>query len=142
MATITEADVIEALRPVEDPELHRSIVDLEMVRAVAIDGPVVAVQIALTVAGCPLRNEIQRRVNDAVVAALEFGRQVRARGAEIFVLGRRDIARARRVGVDLSDLEGVQVICAPNGGPVLTCYRNRNVSGIRDRGWLGTRRYV
>ena len=68
MATITEADVIEALRPVEDPELHRSIVDLEMVRAVAIDGPVVAVQIALTVAGCPLRNEIQRRVNDAVVA--------------------------------------------------------------------------
>ena len=34
----------------------------------AIDGSVVAVQIALTVAGCPLRNEIERRVTDAVVA--------------------------------------------------------------------------
>ncbi len=67
MAT-TEADVIEALRPVEDPELHRSIVDLGMVRDVAIDGGVAAVRIALTIAGCPLRNEIQNRVTDAAVA--------------------------------------------------------------------------
>jgi len=64
----TEADVIEALRPVEDPELHRSIVDLGMVRGVAIDGGVVAVRIALTTAGCPLRNEIQTRVSTAVEA--------------------------------------------------------------------------
>jgi ATP-binding protein involved in chromosome partitioning len=65
---VTDADVVEALRPVHDPELHRSIVDLGMVRGVAIDGPVVAVRIALTIAGCPLRNEIQNRVTDAVVA--------------------------------------------------------------------------
>jgi ATP-binding protein involved in chromosome partitioning len=64
----TDADVLDALRPVEDPELHRSIVDLGMVRGVAIDGPVVAVRIALTVAGCPLRNEIQRRIDEAVTA--------------------------------------------------------------------------
>jgi ATP-binding protein involved in chromosome partitioning len=66
--TVTEAAVIEALRPVEDPELHRSIVDLGMVKEVRIDGPSVGVLIALTVAGCPLRNEIQRRVSDAVTA--------------------------------------------------------------------------
>jgi ATP-binding protein involved in chromosome partitioning len=65
---VTDADVVEALRPVHDPELHRSIVDLGMVRGVAIDGPVVAVRIALTIAGCPLRNEIRTRVTDAVVA--------------------------------------------------------------------------
>jgi ATP-binding protein involved in chromosome partitioning len=62
----TEADVIEALRPVEDPEIHRSIVDLDMVRGVAIDGTTVRVTVALTVAGCPLRTEITRRVTDAV----------------------------------------------------------------------------
>ena len=33
---VTEDQVIEALRPVEDPELHRSIVDLGMLRAVQI----------------------------------------------------------------------------------------------------------
>jgi ATP-binding protein involved in chromosome partitioning len=62
----TEADVREALRPVEDPELHRSIVDLDMVRGVSVDGSTVRVTVALTVAGCPLRAEITRRVDDAV----------------------------------------------------------------------------
>jgi ATP-binding protein involved in chromosome partitioning len=65
---VTEAQVLDALRPVEDPELHRSIVDLDMVRSIAIDGPRVAVTVALTVAGCPLRTEITRRVDGAVTA--------------------------------------------------------------------------
>ncbi len=64
----TVADVTEALRPVQDPELHRSIVDLDMVRDIVIDGSVVAVTIALTIPGCPLKAEIQRRVTDACVA--------------------------------------------------------------------------
>jgi len=62
----TEAAVLEALRPVEDPELHQSIVDLDMVKEVAIDGGRVAVTVALTVAGCPLKPEITRRVSEAV----------------------------------------------------------------------------
>src|SRR5262245_24516916 len=65
---VTEEQVIEALRPVQDPELHRSIVDLGMVREVKIDGGSVDVLVALTVAGCPLRNEIQNRVTGALTA--------------------------------------------------------------------------
>jgi ATP-binding protein involved in chromosome partitioning len=65
---VSDADVLDALRPVEDPELHRSIVDLGMVKGVALDGGVAAVRIALTVAGCPLRNEIQNRVTGAVAS--------------------------------------------------------------------------
>ena len=56
--SITEADVLEAVRPVQDPELHRSIVDLDMVRNISIDGPTVGIQVALTIPGCPLKNEI------------------------------------------------------------------------------------
>ncbi len=64
--TVTEAEIIEALRPVQDPELHRSIVDLGMLRGVRIDNDgTVGVLIALTVPGCPLKSEIQRRVSDA-----------------------------------------------------------------------------
>jgi ATP-binding protein involved in chromosome partitioning len=66
---VTEAQVLDALRPVEDPELHRSIVDLDMVRRIAVDGPRVDVTVALTVEGCPLRSEITNRV-DAAVSAL------------------------------------------------------------------------
>src|SRR5262245_34309333 len=63
----TEAAVVDALRAVDDPELHRSIVDLRMVRGVDIAGGRVSVTVALTVAGCPLRTEITRRVTEAVM---------------------------------------------------------------------------
>ncbi len=61
-------DVIAALDRVLDPELHRSIVALGMVGAVEVDGARVTVTIKLTVAGCPLKAEIQRRVSEAVAA--------------------------------------------------------------------------
>jgi ATP-binding protein involved in chromosome partitioning len=61
--------LVDALRPVEDPELHRSIVDLGMVRRAELGADGTAhVLVALTVAGCPLRNEIQNRVGAAVTA--------------------------------------------------------------------------
>ncbi len=64
----TREQVIEALRPVQDPELHVSVVDLDMVRDVHISNGTVGVTIALTVAGCPLRAEIDHRVKEAVGA--------------------------------------------------------------------------
>ncbi len=64
----TEALVLEALQPVEDPELNRSIVDLGMVKTIEINGPVVGVVVALTIEGCPLRAEINGRVTNAIVA--------------------------------------------------------------------------
>ncbi len=73
---VTEAVIIEALRPVEDPELHRSIVELDMVRTIGIDGADVTVQIALTVPGCPLKGEITNRVT-AAAQALAGVEQVR-----------------------------------------------------------------
>ena len=66
---VTVDEIIEALRPVQDPELHRSIVDLDMVRDVRVAADdSVALEVTLTVAGCPLRNEIQSRVTDALTA--------------------------------------------------------------------------
>lgn len=64
---VTEDQVVDALRPVEDPELHTSIVDLGMVKNVVIDGGQVSVLVALTVAGCPLRAEITARVTSALM---------------------------------------------------------------------------
>jgi len=49
--SLTVDAVIDALRPVEDPELHRSIVDLGMVRDVRVDGNRVSLEVTLTVAG-------------------------------------------------------------------------------------------
>lgn len=66
MSALTPNQVIDALRPVHDPELNRSIVDLDMVRDVKVNEGVVSLTVTLTIAGCPLRNEIQQRVNNAI----------------------------------------------------------------------------
>jgi ATP-binding protein involved in chromosome partitioning len=49
-----------------DPELGRSVVELDMVRDVQIDGGRVAVTIALTVPGCPLRASFEEQVETAL----------------------------------------------------------------------------
>lgn len=67
---------------------------------------------------------------DAVLAALCHGRSAHVRGAEIFAIGRAEILRAGRHGIDLAGYEGVQVVCALSGA-ILTVYRNRDLRGLR-----------
>jgi ATP-binding protein involved in chromosome partitioning len=68
--------VLGALGNVIDPELRKPVTELDMVRDVTIDGDDVAVRIALTVAGCPLRSSFQDQVAREV-GALEGVRSVR-----------------------------------------------------------------
>jgi ATP-binding protein involved in chromosome partitioning len=63
-----EDDVRECLRAVIDPELGDTIVDLGMVRSIAVTGDRVEVGIALTVAACPLRSQIEQDVRGQVEA--------------------------------------------------------------------------
>ena len=58
--------VFRALEGVIDPELQRSVVELDMVRDVRVDDGTVAVTIALTVPGCPLRASFEEQVARAL----------------------------------------------------------------------------
>src|SRR5215216_331039 len=58
----TRNEILEALSRVIDPELRKPVTELDMVRGVEIDGGDVSVTIALTIAGCPLRNSFQDQV--------------------------------------------------------------------------------
>ena len=59
-------EILKALEQVIDPELRRSIVELDMVRDVTVDGGDVSVTIALTVPGCPLRASFEEQVEQAL----------------------------------------------------------------------------
>ena len=52
----TTEQVSEVLGEIQDPELHRGLNELNMVRNIAIEGREVSVLIALTIAGCPLKS--------------------------------------------------------------------------------------
>ncbi len=63
-----EEQVRQSLRAVIDPELGDTIVDLGMVRAIAVAGDHVIVDVALTIAACPLRSQIERDVRGQIEA--------------------------------------------------------------------------
>ena len=62
----TEATVMEALQPIEDPELNRSIVDLQMVKSVVINDRFIRVTVALPSAEYPRRAELRDKVSAAL----------------------------------------------------------------------------
>lgn len=85
---LTKEQVIEVLRPVNDPEIGRSLVDLGMIKDVEISGGAITVHVELTTPACPLRATIETDVRDAVMAlpgvetvGLKFTSRVRASGA-------------------------------------------------------------
>ncbi|MCE7939221.1 hypothetical protein DCC79_07275 [bacterium] len=65
---VTEALVIQALATVNDPEIHRDLVSLGMVRDIVVDGGHVAFTVVLTTPACPLRNQIEDDCRRAVGA--------------------------------------------------------------------------
>jgi len=67
--TTIEQAVHTALAGVDDPEIHKPITELGMVKGVAVSPEGVAtVGVYLTVAGCPMRDTITKRVTEAVSA--------------------------------------------------------------------------
>src|SRR5476651_1572345 len=62
-------EILEALTVVIDPELHRSIVELDMVRSIDVgENGVVDVTVSLTTPGCPIKGHFQTAVAEAVAA--------------------------------------------------------------------------
>ena len=66
MPQLTEADVLKALSTVQEPELGGNLVSRNMVKDLVIDGAKVSFTIELTTPACPLKDEIQARVEAAL----------------------------------------------------------------------------
>ena len=65
-AGTVEQAVHAALATVDDPEIHRPITELGMVKSVVVVDGVADIGVFLTVAGCPMRETITKRVTEAV----------------------------------------------------------------------------
>lgn len=85
-----------------------------------------------TLEGIPLSHHARTRMAQrglraaAILAAIDYGREVRSRGAWFHVIGRKDVARARALGIDLTGYEGVHVLRGEDGA-IITVYRNKNL---------------
>ncbi|MDQ2855734.1 MAG: Mrp/NBP35 family ATP-binding protein [Acidobacteriota bacterium] len=65
---ISEASVLDALRQINDPDLHKDIVTLGFIRDLKIDGGIVSFRIVLTTPACPVKAEMESAAKDLVGA--------------------------------------------------------------------------
>jgi len=63
---LTNENILNALKKIDDPELHKSIVDLNMVRNIQVDGTHISLDVILTIQGCPLKAKIQQDIDQAL----------------------------------------------------------------------------
>jgi ATP-binding protein involved in chromosome partitioning len=68
MPTITSESILAALSKVQEPELHKDLVTLNMIRDLEIKGGVVSFTIVLTTPACPLKGSIEKAARDAAMS--------------------------------------------------------------------------
>lgn len=83
-----------------------------------------------------LTNHASKRISQRGISTqdielvLEFGRQVRSRGAVFYVIGKKEIERYYKIEPRLSELNGLQVITSGED-VVITVYCNKDFRSIR-----------
>src|SRR5271167_3919375 len=70
---LSESIVLDALRSVKDPDLHKDIVSLGMIRDLAINGKNVSFTFELTTPSCPVRDQLENEARKAVESVAGVG---------------------------------------------------------------------
>jgi ATP-binding protein involved in chromosome partitioning len=105
--TLTETDVLAALKGVKDPDLGRDLVDLGMVKDVRVGDGAVALTVNLTTPACPMKAQIERdvraalanRLGSAITVTVNMASEVRGKGV-----------------VEKGDIPGVKNVLAVGSG--------------------------
>jgi ATP-binding protein involved in chromosome partitioning len=104
---ITESDVITALKGVKDPDLHRDLVDLGMIKDIRFGEGILDLTVNLTTPACPLKAQIERDVRNALTK--HFGAEL-----VVHVTMAADV-RGKGV-VEKGDIAGVKNVIAVGSG--------------------------
>ena len=111
METATQEKILGALRTVQDPELHRDIVSLGMVKELDINNGNVRFTVELTTPACPLRESIETDCKKALAAVPGINQVEIAFGAQV---------RGSKAGAGQTDLlptvKNVVLVAAGKGG--------------------------
>src|SRR6185295_1499368 len=65
-SSVTQEAVLQVLKTVEDPDLHRNIVELGFVKNLKIDGGAVHFDVELTTPACPVKEQLEQECRDKV----------------------------------------------------------------------------
>jgi ATP-binding protein involved in chromosome partitioning len=107
--SFTQADIIAALSKVEDPDLKRDLVTLNMIRDVKVFSDTVSFTVVLTTPACPLREVIKRDCEAAV-------REVTGPGVTINILMTSSVTSVRQNAPVLPNVKNIVAVASGKGG--------------------------
>jgi ATP-binding protein involved in chromosome partitioning len=108
MPQVTESAVLDALRQIRDPDLHKDIVTLGFIKDLKVDNGSVAFRIVLTTPACPVREEMETSARELVSAIP---------GVEsVSVKMDSEVPKGRGLGGDKVSIPGVRNIIAVSSG--------------------------
>ena len=107
MSQVTEQQVLDALRQIKDPDLHKDIVTLGFIKDLKIDGGNVSFRIVLTTPACPVKAEMESAAQELVSALPGV--------ASVKVTMDAEVPKGRGLG-DKIAVEGVRNIIAVSSG--------------------------
>ena len=104
---ITEETILDALRAVKDPDLHRDIVTLNMIREVKVCGGNASFRFVLTTPACPVRDQLKDEAYRVVMAIP---------GMETVDIKMEAEVPKARGAIDKAAIEGIGNIIAVSSG--------------------------
>ena len=104
----TREQILDKLRTVKDPELHRDIVSLNMVKSLEVEGTRVRLDLELTTPACPMKDRIQTDVNAALKTIPEV--------ETIDIEWSAQVRSSRPGGSALPNIKNVVAVGAGKGG--------------------------
>ncbi|MBA4375767.1 MAG: ATP-binding protein [Anaerolinea sp.] len=116
----TNEQILDALQKVFDPELGRNIVELGMVRALSIkENGEVSFTLALTIPGCPMKNQMERDARMALMALpgvneviVTFGAMTEVEKKAVFAKGMPELPKLNK----FNRVEKVIAVMSGKGG--------------------------
>ena len=107
MSQLNEQLVLDALRQIQDPDLHKDIVTLGFIKDLKIDGGLVSFRIVLTTPACPVKAEMESAARELVGALPGV--------SSVAVTMDAEVPKGRGIGDKLA-IEGVRNIIAVSSG--------------------------
>jgi len=107
--SFSQTDIIKALSTVEDPDLKRDLVSLNMIKDVAVDARKVSFTVVLTTPACPLKEKIRQDCEDAV-------RLVVGKGVDIKINITSSVTTLRDNAPLLPGVKNIVAIASGKGG--------------------------
>src|SRR5688572_7270245 len=107
--SISQTDVLKALSKVEDPDLKRDLVSLNMIKDVVVGTGKISFTVVLTTPACPLKEKIRQDCEDAIEEA--FGKDV-----EININMTSSVTTSRNNAPLLPGVKNIIAIASGKGG--------------------------